>query len=112
MFERLKPRALAELIEELDGRSREEESKEGDNDSTCPQTDDIDEVLVLDLRTAEEFAVCHISQAVNFPLVCLHQDRMCQEIYRFKNQPTKLIVVYGDEERLASEAATTLLQKR
>ena len=112
VFERFKARELAEFLQMHTDRSREEECKTDDNDSTSPQTDDIEAILILDLRSPEEFASCHIKGAVNFPLVCLHQDRLSSDIYRFKNNPTKLILVYGDEERVASEAATTLLQKR
>merc|ERR1712232_1181116 len=66
---------------------------------------------LLDVRVLERFEECHILTAQNFPLSCLHQDRMNAELYRYKSKNDKIIVVYDEEEKIASEAATLFLQK-
>ncbi|KAG5189748.1 Rhodanese-like domain-containing protein [Tribonema minus] len=67
--------------------------------------------LILDLRTPEEYTVHRVAQARSFPIVMLNQDRMTAELFKFKNREGTLIVLYEDEERLACQAAQTLLHR-
>ena len=55
--------------------------------------------LLLDLRDPDEYAMWHIKESINFPAANIARDRTIPELYRFKNAPDKLIVVYMGDER-------------
>ncbi|CAN0453651.1 unnamed protein product, partial [Phaeothamnion confervicola] len=40
--------------------------------------------LILDVRAAEAFAVCHVLQARSFPAALLNQDRMTPELFAYR----------------------------
>jgi len=67
--------------------------------------------LVLDVRTPEEFADCHILQARSMPQRLLMQDKVQGDMYRFRNKEGMLIVLYDDHERLAAAAAHQLVHR-
>ena len=55
--------------------------------------------LLLDLREPEEYANWHIKESINFPAANIARDRTIPELFRFKNAPDKLIVIYMNDER-------------
>ena len=58
--------------------------------------------LLLDMRDADEYNLWRIKESINFPAPNIARDKMIPELFRFKNQPDKLIVVYMFDERQGS----------
>ncbi|TMW55614.1 hypothetical protein Poli38472_010496 [Pythium oligandrum] len=67
--------------------------------------------LILDTRTKEEFAVNRIHRAKNFPAAYLNRDVLLPEMHRFKNQESKLIILYDQDEKTVTATAHTLVQR-
>lgn len=67
--------------------------------------------LVLDVRDPQAFAACHVLQARSMPQRLLMQDRAQKDVYRFRNKEGRLIVLYDDDERMASAAAHQLVHR-
>lgn len=61
--------------------------------------------LLLDLRDPEEYSLYRIKESLNYPAPNIARDKMIPELFRFKNQPDKLIVVYMNDERKGTTAA-------
>jgi centrosomal protein CEP41 len=55
--------------------------------------------LLLDLRDQDEYNLWRIKESINFPAPNIARDKMIPELFRFKNQPDKLIIVYMLDER-------------
>lgn len=58
--------------------------------------------LLLDLRDPEEYNLWRIKESINYPAPNIGRDKVIPELYRFKNQPEKLIIVYMFDERQGS----------
>lgn len=72
------------------------------------------DVLILDLRTAEDFEQCRISGSVSYPVAMLHRatNPFTAEVLSYANQqPGKLIVLYDADERIAAGAANLMFEK-
>lgn len=67
--------------------------------------------LILDVRDKEDFNKCHLLQARNFPYALLRRDQIHPEVYKFKNVPETLIILYCDDERISSEAAKVFVDR-
>uniref|UniRef100_A0A7M5V7M9 Rhodanese domain-containing protein n=2 Tax=Clytia hemisphaerica TaxID=252671 RepID=A0A7M5V7M9_9CNID len=69
--------------------------------------------LLLDIRDSDAFDEGHIIGAINYPSAMLNRtvNYLSKEICAFKNKPGKIIIVYDDDEKLAPQVATSLLQK-
>ena len=67
--------------------------------------------LLLDLRDPDEYELWRIKEAINFPCANIARDRTIPELFRFKNQPDKLIVTYMNDERKGSQYAQLLSEK-
>ncbi|KAJ0392480.1 hypothetical protein P43SY_004011 [Pythium insidiosum] len=67
--------------------------------------------LILDTRTKEEFAVNRITRAKSFPAAFLNRDTLLPEMYTFKNQESKLIILYDQDEKTVAQTAHTLVQR-
>ena len=67
--------------------------------------------LLLDLRDAEDYALWRIKEAINFPAPNIGRDKVIPELYRFKNMPDKLIIVYMGDERQGTQYAQMLTEK-
>ena len=67
--------------------------------------------LLLDMRDADEYNLWRIKESVNFPAPNIARDKMIPELFRFKNQPDKLIVVYMFDERQGSQYAQQFTEK-
>ena len=55
--------------------------------------------LLLDLRDQDEHALWHIKESINFPAPNIVRDKTIPELFRFKNAPDKLIIIYMNDER-------------
>ena len=67
--------------------------------------------LLLDLREADEYNLWRIKESVNFPAPNIARDKMIPDLYRFKNQQDKLIVVYMFDERQGTQYAQMFTEK-
>lgn len=67
--------------------------------------------LLLDLRDADEYAMWHIKESINFPAANIARDKTIPELYRFKNAVDKLIICYMNDERQGCQQATLLAEK-
>jgi Rhodanese-like domain len=63
----------------------------------CPQP-----FLLIDVREPEEFAACHIAEAVNIPARMLSRDTIPPEIYRYVSTFRFVTSVVADGLWLAS----------
>lgn len=61
--------------------------------------------LLVDLRDPEEYNLWRIKESINFPAPNIARDKMIPDLFRFKNQPEKLIVVYMLDERQGTQYA-------
>ncbi|QDZ23132.1 rhodanese domain-containing protein [Chloropicon primus] len=76
--------------------------------------EDSPEVLLLDLRTSEEYDSCHVRGAVNFPKSMLSRamNPFIPEILEFCNrEPQKIIVLYDIKERQSVAAGNIFFEK-
>ena len=64
-----------------------------------------EDFVLLDLREPEDFIRFHIRFAQSFPAPNVTRDRVLPEMFRLKNQPGKLIIVYAFDERPGVESA-------
>ncbi|XP_023328278.1 centrosomal protein of 41 kDa [Eurytemora carolleeae] len=88
----------------------------GEMDRTSPvipEETPIRPFLLLDLRDTDLFSRSHISLAVNYPAIRLNRafDYETREMLRLKNKKNAVIVLYDDDESIASRCATTLTQR-
>uniref|UniRef100_A0A8C6TK02 Centrosomal protein 41 n=1 Tax=Neogobius melanostomus TaxID=47308 RepID=A0A8C6TK02_9GOBI len=69
--------------------------------------------LLLDVRDREQYESCHIISAHSFPIASLSRtmNPYTKEVLQYKNAPGKIIIVYDEDERTASQAATTMCQR-
>ncbi len=55
--------------------------------------------LLLDLRDPEDYALWRIKEAICFPAPNIARDKLIPELFRFRNSPDKLIIIYMNDER-------------
>ena len=67
--------------------------------------------LLLDLRDPDEYVMWRLKEAVNFPAPNIGRDKVIPELFRFKNQPDKLIIIYMNDERKGTTAAQMFFEK-
>ena len=67
--------------------------------------------LILDVRDTEAFNTCHILQARTFPYTMLRRDHLHPDIYKFKNKPETLIILYCNDEKISAEAAKVMVDR-
>ena len=67
--------------------------------------------LLLDLREPEEYSLYRIKESLNFPAPNIARDKLIPELFRFRNQPDKLIIVYMADERKGTQAAHLFFEK-
>lgn len=69
--------------------------------------------LLLDVRDRDQYQTCHIISAHSFPVAFLSRtmNPYTKEVLQYKNAPGKIIIVYDEDERVASLAATTMCQR-
>jgi len=90
----------------------------GELDSTQDQCDlgenkPLRPFLFLDVREADQYLNSHLALAISYPHTRLNRcyDYELPCMLRLKNKPRAVIVVYDDDESIASKAATTLTQR-
>lgn len=67
--------------------------------------------LILDSREPELFESCHILQARSFPSTLLRRDHLHKDIYKFKNKPESLIILYCNDEKISKDCAKLLVDR-
>ncbi|KAJ4462476.1 putative centrosomal protein CEP41 [Paratrimastix pyriformis] len=69
--------------------------------------------LLLDVRDEESFAQCRIKTAQHYPLAMLSRsvNAFTPEIYDFRNKPDRVIILYCNDERESSRAATIFFER-
>ncbi|XP_062245899.1 centrosomal protein of 41 kDa [Platichthys flesus] len=69
--------------------------------------------LLLDVRDLDQYNCCHIISAHSFPIAHLSRtmNPFSKEVLEYKNAAGKIIIVYDEDERIASQAATTMCQR-
>ncbi|XP_018581723.1 centrosomal protein of 41 kDa isoform X2 [Scleropages formosus] len=73
--------------------------------SDCPY-------LLLDVRDRDKYDQCHII-TYSYPIATLSRtmNPYTKEVLDYKNAPGKIIIVYDEDERIASQAATTMCER-
>ncbi|KAM7541493.1 hypothetical protein Aperf_G00000044993 [Anoplocephala perfoliata] len=69
--------------------------------------------LLLDVRDRDEFDLCHIIRAINYPHTMLSRcmNFEIREMLAFRNKPGRIIVCYDEDESLAPRVATILAER-
>ncbi|KFQ17802.1 Centrosomal protein of 41 kDa, partial [Merops nubicus] len=69
--------------------------------------------LLLDVRDRDEYDQCHIVGAHSYPIATLSRtmNPYTNSILEYKNAHGKIIILYDNDERLASQAATTMCER-
>ena len=67
--------------------------------------------LLLDLRDTEEYTLYRIKESLNFPAPNIARDRIIPELFRFKKQPDKLIIIDMQDERKGTQYAQLFFEK-
>ncbi|NXI22452.1 CEP41 protein, partial [Sterrhoptilus dennistouni] len=69
--------------------------------------------LLLDVRDRDAYEQCHIVGAHSYPIATLSRtmNPYTNDILEYKNAHGKIIIVYDNDERLASQAATTMCER-
>ncbi|XP_076588454.1 centrosomal protein of 41 kDa [Chaetodon auriga] len=69
--------------------------------------------LLLDVRDRDQYDRCHIISAHSFPIATLSRtmNPYTKEVLEYKNTAGKIIIVYDEDERIASQAATTMCER-
>ncbi|PIK47419.1 putative centrosomal protein [Apostichopus japonicus] len=85
------------------------------NDLSTPRSDPSSAVpyLLLDIRDQDDFEKCHIISAKNYPAAMLSRavNNYTNDILNYRNKPGRLIVIYDEDERISTKAATTFAQR-
>merc|ERR1711998_542796 len=114
-FMRIKGSQLVELIEDEDveeetvyGLVGQETTEVGPCVVHGESAQDMDEALylLLDLRDEGDYEQCHIATAICYPHTQLTHSTnyFSSEIYRYKNRPDRMVIIYDDDERIAAPA--------
>ncbi|XP_061896710.1 centrosomal protein of 41 kDa [Entelurus aequoreus] len=69
--------------------------------------------LLLDMRDRDNYDQCHIVSAYSFPMAMLSRtmNPYTKEVLEYKNTDGKIIIVYDEDERIASHGATMMCQR-
>ncbi|XP_074937820.1 centrosomal protein of 41 kDa [Phalacrocorax aristotelis] len=69
--------------------------------------------LLLDVRDRDAYDQCHIIGAYSYPIATLSRtmNPYTKSILEYKNAHGKIIILYDNDERLASQAATTMCER-
>ncbi|NWX47976.1 CEP41 protein, partial [Steatornis caripensis] len=69
--------------------------------------------LLLDVRDRDAYDQCHIVGAYSYPIAMLSRtmNPYTNSILEYKNAHGKIIILYDNDERLASQAATTMCER-
>eukprot|EP00112_Aurelia_sp_Birch-Aquarium-sp1_P004749 Seg154.7 transcript_id=Seg154.7/GoldUCD/mRNA.D3Y31 product="Centrosomal protein of 41 kDa" protein_id=Seg154.7/GoldUCD/D3Y31 len=69
--------------------------------------------LILDVRDKDAFDQCHIIGAQNYPSAMLSRsvNYFTKDILEFRNKTGKIIVLYDEDERIATSCSTIFVQR-
>ncbi|XP_020492854.1 centrosomal protein of 41 kDa [Labrus bergylta] len=69
--------------------------------------------LLLDVRDRDLYDRCHIISAHSLPIAMLSRtmNPYTKEVLEYKNAAGRIIIVYDEDERIASQAATTMCER-
>ncbi|XP_032378893.1 centrosomal protein of 41 kDa isoform X2 [Etheostoma spectabile] len=69
--------------------------------------------LLLDVRDRDLYDLCHIISAHSFPIAMLSRtmNPYTKDVLEYKNTAGKIIIVYDEDERIASQAATVMCER-
>ncbi|XP_075713631.1 centrosomal protein of 41 kDa isoform X2 [Rhinoderma darwinii] len=69
--------------------------------------------LLLDVRDRDCYDQCHVIGAYSYPIAMLSRtmNPFTQEILNYKNAHGKIIILYDEDERIASQASTTMCER-
>ncbi|XP_048863216.1 centrosomal protein of 41 kDa isoform X1 [Brienomyrus brachyistius] len=69
--------------------------------------------LLLDVRDRDEYDQCHVISAHSYPVATLSRtmNPYIKEVLDYKNALGKIIILYDEDERIASQAATTMCER-
>jgi len=69
--------------------------------------------LLVDLRDKDEFRMNHIVSAHHYPAAMLSRcsNNESKELLIYKNHKGKIIILYDDDERIAPQAATVMVER-
>ncbi|NXG68685.1 CEP41 protein, partial [Baryphthengus martii] len=69
--------------------------------------------LLLDVRDRDAYDQCHIVGAYSYPIATLSRtmNPYTNNILEYRNAHGKIIILYDNDERLASQAATTMCER-
>ncbi|NXC04923.1 CEP41 protein, partial [Orthonyx spaldingii] len=97
---------VGELDVEKDAPKREDPQAKERPYPDCP-------FLLLDVRDRDAYEQCHIVGAYSYPIATLSRtmNPYTNSILEYKNAHGKIIIVYDNDERLASQAATTMCER-
>ncbi|NWW37276.1 CEP41 protein, partial [Panurus biarmicus] len=97
---------VGELDMEKDSPQKEETQAKEEPYPDCP-------FLLLDVRDRDAYEQCHIVGAYSYPIATLSRtmNPYTSNILEYKNAHGKIIIVYDNDERLASQAATTMCER-
>ena len=51
------------------------------------------------MRDPEDYNLWRIKESISYPAPNLSRDKLIPELFRFKNKPDKLIIIYLQDER-------------
>ncbi|NWI38091.1 CEP41 protein, partial [Picathartes gymnocephalus] len=97
---------VGELDMEKDSPKKEDSQAKERPYPDCP-------FLLLDVRDRDAYEQCHIVGAYSYPVATLSRtmNPYTNNILEYKNAHGKIIIVYDNDERLASQAATTMCER-
>ncbi|NXO65862.1 CEP41 protein, partial [Phainopepla nitens] len=97
---------VGELDVEKDSPKKEDSQAKERPYPDCP-------FLLLDVRDRDAYEQCHIVGAYSYPIATLSRtmNPYTNNILEYKNAHGKIIIVYDNDERLASQAATTMCER-
>ncbi|KAM6937003.1 centrosomal protein of 41 kDa [Xenentodon cancila] len=109
--------ARSTLLSVISGVGELSVEKRMETDVSSPAADDRPypdcPYLLLDVRDRDEYDLCHIISAHSFPVAMLSRtmNPYTAGVLEYKNAPGKIIIVYDEDERIASQAATTMCER-
>ncbi|XP_010793940.1 centrosomal protein of 41 kDa-like, partial [Notothenia coriiceps] len=69
--------------------------------------------LLLDVRDRDHFDCCHIISSHSFPIALLSRtmNPYTKDVLEYKNASGKIIIVYDEDERIATQSATMMCER-
>ncbi|XP_043944607.1 centrosomal protein of 41 kDa [Protopterus annectens] len=69
--------------------------------------------LLLDVRDRDAYEQCHIIGAYCYPITMLSRtmNPYTSEVLEYKNASGRIIILYDEDERIATQAATTMCER-